>query len=91
VASWAAWRGIKAASDEASRRCGALSIGEKRQACLFKVRMDLLNKKTALIRKGSSNCDGNPKCLKSAKKALDKITKRKSQLIKSYRKKIQKS
>lgn len=83
--AWAAWRTLKASSS-ASRKCGVFAVGEKRQACIFRYKMDLLNKKANLIRRAASDCEGNVRCLKSVKNTLDKIIKQKQGLMKSYSK-----
>jgi hypothetical protein len=62
---WAAYRGIRAAVSEKSRRCGALGMGRTRDVCLWKVRREEALKYADLIKKNLGNCKnaGNPqKC-----------------------------
>ena len=85
---WVAYRAIRAAISEKSRRCGAFGIGKVRDICLAKVKALDATKMAGLISREMKNCAQakNPaKCKAAGQK---KIASLQAQAAK-YNKKIQ--
>ena len=67
---WAAWRGMGALLNKDKRKCGVLSIGSKRKACLLNAQANNVNKKIGLLNKLKSQC-GKSKSPESCAKGIN--------------------
>ena len=70
-AAWLVYRGIRAAFDKNSRKCGALKIGNERIICLLKLKIEqskkLISSYTLLL----NTHKDNPTNVKAIKKAIE--------------------
>lgn len=86
---WVAYRAIRAAMSEKSRRCGILGIGRERDVCMWKVKAEAAKKMAALLSREQKTCSQSPnpeKCKAKSKSEIDKNLKKAKKLEDKIRK-----
>jgi hypothetical protein len=84
---WVAWRAIKGATSEASRRCGVLRISSDRSSCLAKVKIEEAGKKIRLLQKARSACS-NHKDPRGCTENLDSKIKSEQEKLQTNKEKL---
>lgn len=80
---WVAYRAIRSAFSDASRKCGTFSVGKKRSTCLAQVKIDAAKKTIALIGKEARNCNEAKNPSKCRVAIQDQVNKLKAKIAKN--------